>query len=87
MRKHLPRYDWVLFIDVDTLIMNPTVRLEEIADNTVDQVIGADHNGVNSGVWLVRNAPWSFFFLDELWAQVSISHPPHSASLIAHTHY
>jgi hypothetical protein len=87
MRKHLPRYDWVLFIDVDTLIMNPTVRLEEIADNTVDQVIGADHNGVNSGVWLVRNAPWSFFFLDELWAQVSISHPPYSASLIAHTHY
>jgi hypothetical protein len=53
----------------------------------VDQVIGADHNGVNSGVWLVRNAPWSFFFLDELWAQVSISHPPQSASLIAHTHY
>tara|TARA_B110000977_G_scaffold171728_2_gene223587 strand:+ start:19170 stop:20567 length:1398 start_codon:yes stop_codon:yes gene_type:complete len=69
VRKHLPRYDWLVFIDVDTLIMNPSVTLEQIADDTVDQVIAADHNGVNSGVWLVRNTPWSFYFLDELWAQ------------------
>jgi hypothetical protein len=27
----------------------------------------ADHNGVNSGVWLVRNSPWTMWFLDELW--------------------
>lgn len=69
VRKHLPNYDWLLFIDVDTLVMNPDVRLEDIADDSVDQVIAADHNGVNSGVWLVRNSPWMMWFLDELWAQ------------------
>ena len=69
VRKHLPSYDWLLFIDVDTLVMNPNVRLEDIADDTVDQVIAADHNGINSGVWLVRNSEWTMWFLDELWAQ------------------
>jgi hypothetical protein len=77
VKKHLPRYDWLLFIDVDTLIMNPSVRLEDIADETVDQVIAADHNGVNSGVWLVRNSEWSMFFLDELWAQEHLVRGPY----------
>ena len=69
VRKYLPAYDWLMFIDVDTLIMNPNVRLEDIADDSVDQIIGADHNGVNSGVWMVKNTPWMMWFLDELWAQ------------------
>ena len=77
VRKHLPRYDWLMFIDVDTLIMNPAVRLEDIADDSVDQVLAADHNGVNSGVWLVRNTPWSFYFLDELWAQDDLVKGPY----------
>ena len=49
--------------------MNPNIRLEDIADDSVDQIIGADHNGVNSGVWMVKNTPWMMWFLDELWAQ------------------
>ena len=77
VREHLPRYDWLMFIDVDTLIMNPAVRLEDIADDSVDQVLAADHNGVNSGVWLVRNTPWSFYFLDELWAQDDLVKGPY----------
>ena len=77
VRKHLPRYDWLMFIDVDTLIMNPAVRLEDVADDSVDQVLAADHNGVNSGVWMVRNTPWSFTFLDELWAQDDLVKGPY----------
>lgn len=77
VRKHLPNYDWLLFIDVDTLIMNPTVRLEDVADEKVDQVIAADHNGINSGVWLVKNSEWSMFFLDELWAQEHLVKGPY----------
>lgn len=77
VRKHLPNYDWLLFIDVDTLIMNPAVRLEDLADEKVDQVIAADHNGINSGVWLVKNSEWSMFFLDELWAQEHLVRGPY----------
>ena len=29
--------------------MNPEIRLEDIADDNYEQVLGADHNGINSG--------------------------------------
>lgn len=77
VRKHLPKYEWVFFIDVDTLIMNPNVKLEDIADDSVDQVIAADHNGINSGVWLVKNSRWMMWFLDELWAQTDLVTGPY----------
>lgn len=79
VKRHLPAYDWLLFIDVDTLVMNPDVRLENIVDvdESVHQVIAADHNGVNSGVWMVRNSPWMMWFLDELWAQEHLVRGPY----------
>ena len=69
VQRHLPRYKWLLFLDIDTLIMNPEIRLEDIADDNYEQVLGADHNGINSGVWFVKNTRWMRWFLTELWAQ------------------
>ena len=69
VQRYLPRYKWLLFLDIDTLIMNPDIRLEDIADDNYDQVVGADHNGINSGVWFVKNTRWMRWFLTELWAQ------------------
>ena len=69
VQKYLPRYKWLLFLDIDTLIMNPEIRLEDIADDNYEQVLGADHNGINSGVWFVKNTRWMRWFLTELWAQ------------------
>jgi hypothetical protein len=69
VQRYLPRYNWLLFLDIDTLIMNPDIRLEDIADDDYDQVIGADHNGINSGVWFIKNTRWMRWFLTELWAQ------------------
>jgi hypothetical protein len=69
VQRYLPRYKWLLFLDIDTLIMNPDIRLEDIADEQYDQVLGADHNGINSGVWFVKNTRWTRWFLTELWAQ------------------
>lgn len=69
MRKHLPRYDFLLYVDVDAVVMNPETRLEDIVDFDYDQVLAADSNGVHCGVWLVRNTPWTLWFLDELWAR------------------
>ena len=69
MRKLLPRYDFLFYMDVDAVVMNPETRLEDIVDFDYDQVLAADSNGVNCGVWLVRNTPWTLWFLDELWAR------------------
>ncbi|OUS41718.1 hypothetical protein BE221DRAFT_164585, partial [Ostreococcus tauri] len=69
MRKHLPRYDFLLYVDVDAVVMNPETGLEDIVDFDYDQVLAVDSNGVHCGVWLVRNTPWTLWFLDELWAR------------------
>ena len=66
---HLPRYDFLLYVDVDVVVMNPETCLEDIVDVDHDQVLAADSYGVNCGVWLVRNTPWTLWFLDELWAR------------------
>ena len=50
---HLPRYDFLLYVDVDVVVMNPETCLEDIVDVDHDQVLAADSNGVHCGVWLV----------------------------------
>ena len=44
-------------------------------DYGYDQILAADRNGLNCGVWLIRNTPWSMWFLDEMWAQEQFVHP------------
>jgi|TARA_B100001113_G_scaffold327866_1_gene301708 hypothetical protein len=56
-------------MDVDTIISNFDVRLEDIVDYEYDQILAADKNGLNCGVWMIRNTEWSLWFLDEMWSQ------------------
>jgi len=69
MQRHLPRFNFLLFMDIDTLIMNDEVRLEELAqvngNGEKDLIISEDWNGVNSGVFMLRNSTWSKWFLAE----------------------
>ena len=75
MRKYLPEYDFLFYVDIDTIIMNPEQKLEDIVDYDYDQILAADKNGVNCGVWMVRNTPWMLWFIDELWAQDQLVAP------------
>lgn len=75
MRKYLPDYDFMLYVDVDTIIMNPEKKLEDIVDYNYDQMLAADKNGLNCGVWMVRNTPWMLWFIDEMWAQDQLVAP------------
>jgi hypothetical protein len=34
IKKHLPRFDWLLWMDIDSLVANPEVRLESLIDLT-----------------------------------------------------
>ena len=71
----------MLCVDADALIMNPDIRVEELMDWRAHQVLAADHNGPNSGVWLIRDTPWSRWFVRELWAQEALVALPPRRSL------
>eukprot|EP01094_Clydonella_sp_ATCC50884_P021983 TRINITY_DN4953_c0_g1_i1.p1 TRINITY_DN4953_c0_g1~~TRINITY_DN4953_c0_g1_i1.p1 ORF type:complete len:510 (+),score=120.87 TRINITY_DN4953_c0_g1_i1:168-1532(+) len=72
---HLPKYDWLFWADTDTLIMNMDVRLEAFIDDRYDIIITKDLNGLNAGVWFIRNTPWSMAFLKRWFAQTDFIAP------------
>lgn len=63
----LYQYDWVVSLDLDTIIYNHGVRLEEFLDPNHDMIVGLDYNGINSGVFFLRNTTWSRALLTEAW--------------------
>lgn len=62
-------YKWVVWLDADTLIMNPDIPLEDLIDENINFCIGYDWNGVNSGVFFVRNCEWSKRLLTNVYAR------------------
>lgn len=63
----LHRYDWVVCLDLDTVIYDHDVRMEEFLDPDHDVILGLDYNGINSGVLFLRNSTWSRALLAEAW--------------------
>jgi galactosyl transferase GMA12/MNN10 family len=71
--------EWVLWLDADTVIMNSSILLESIIPHTnekIDLIVTTDRRfTANSGVWLIRNSPWSIQFLKDWWSLKSFVRP------------
>lgn len=63
----LHRYEWIVSLDLDTVVYDHSIRLEEFLDPNHDMIIGLDYNGINSGVFFLRNSTWSRALLTEAW--------------------
>jgi hypothetical protein len=61
------KYDWLILVDVDAVIVDHSVKLEEFLDPRYDAILGLDENGINTGVFFLRNSVWSRLFLAEAW--------------------
>jgi hypothetical protein len=61
LQAHLSSYDYICFMDVDTLVTNLAVRLEDLVQTGSggDFIVSEDWNGVNTR--------WSHWFLEEAW--------------------
>ncbi|KAL6061573.1 alpha-1,6-mannosyltransferase [Balamuthia mandrillaris] len=75
-QQALSRYDWAWLVDLDTVIMTPRLKLEDIivearklASNpeTMDIVISKDCNSYNSGSFFLRRSPFVQRFLQQVW--------------------
>ena len=84
LRTHLPRHEWLLFMDMDTLVMNPALSLEASGlldgGDAFDVVMSEDWSGANTGVFLLRNSSWSNWLLEELWRQEALVGPADPAT-------
>jgi hypothetical protein len=63
----LPYYDWLFWIDSDACILNMSKKLEDLIDDNYDIIIAENIYGINAGVWLIKNSPWSAKALKEVW--------------------
>ena len=57
-------YDWVLWVDIDTLFMNMDLALERFLDNRYDMIVSRNAQGANAGIFLVRVSLCSCYCLN-----------------------
>ena len=80
IQKYLKEFDYLFYIDMDAIIMEPMIKLEDfiLLDNQKSDIIMTeDWNGLNTGVWLIKNTKWSEIFLNLIWNQTQLI-PPRS---------
>ena len=70
-------FDYIVYIDMDIVIMNFEVRLESFISaaseltgtSSADIIMTKDWGGLNTGVWFAKNTSWTKEFLLEAWNQ------------------
>ena len=74
LQQHLPAYDWVLYLDTDTIITNFDIDIESQIDDAFDILVGTMpdfHTGqpthLSTSSILIKRSDWSFDFLDKWW--------------------
>jgi hypothetical protein len=89
VEKHLlAGYDYLFYIDMDAVVMNPDVRLEALiaastatttraggSEREADFIMTEDWNGLNTGVWFAKNTLWAKTFLELAWNQSQLIPP------------
>lgn len=71
------KYDYVVWVDADTHIMNNDYKLEEFISELSggrDVMLASDKEMINSGVMFVKNTDWSRLFLQTLWDHTDFLH-------------
>ena len=68
--RHLPNFDYVIWVDNDAVIANASVAVESLLakaePHKSDLYITKDFNGYNFGVFIMRNSPFSFDLLQSI---------------------
>lgn len=72
IQRYLSSYDYLVWIDADTFIMNDNHKLEHIIHNYMgdfDITISRDWVNPSTGVMFIRNSQWSHKFFEVLYEQ------------------
>jgi hypothetical protein len=67
LRRLLHSYEWLHWVDLDTLFMNMKRAPFDFLDSAYDLHVAKDANGLNTGSFYVRSSAWSEDFLRRVW--------------------
>lgn len=71
------KYDYVVWIDADTHIMNDEKCLEDFISslsNDRDILLAQDYEKINSGVMFIKNSDWSKSFFEQVYNKTEYLH-------------
>lgn len=74
IKQTLPKYDWVVWMDADLLVMNKTITIESYSDNAFDLIMGRYemnpasidplvHYTIHTGCFIIKNSDWIMDFI------------------------
>jgi hypothetical protein len=76
LQKHLADYDYLVWLDGDTIIMNDSVSLESLISSYMQdkEFMLCIDNGMilNTGVWFVKNTPYTHRFLKSMYDRTDL---------------
>lgn len=85
LKEYVPKYDWILFIDTDCLIMNQEIKIEDQVDENHDILVGVmpdfetgEPTHVSTSALLVRNSKWVINFIERWWDMTEFLDKPYS---------
>lgn len=74
--KYLPNYDYIMWIDGDVLVTNQERKIEDFINLLQDDkllLIGSDFQGLNAGVFVIRNCPLAIDLLNDAWKREELA--------------
>lgn len=85
LKNHLKDYDWLMWIDADAIIVKYDNFHDIVNNNDKLFLFTKDENGINSGVFFIRNSEESYLYLEKIydstefinhiwWEQAAIHH-------------
>lgn len=60
-------YKWLFWTDADSLIMNYSIRLEDLIDDRYDMIITRDFASICAGEFFLKKSEWSKQFLKDIY--------------------
>jgi hypothetical protein len=77
VKEVLRNYDYLMYIDMDAIIMDMSRPIEYFiaAGSDKDVIMTEDWGGPNTGVFICRNSSWTSSFFTEAWNQKQLVQP------------
>lgn len=65
--ENLNKYDWIFYLEADSMIMNETIRLENLVDNNYNIIISqTSDGGLSCGPMFIKSSDWSKEFCKKM---------------------
>ena len=61
-----PEYSWLMWCDADTLITNFNTKIESFLDDKYHFIIASVFNGINAGIFCIRNSKEGRAYIDNM---------------------